>query len=143
MIVLDANLLIYGVNQDAPLHVKAKPWLEEVLAGPESVGFAWITLLAFLRLSTRAAILPRPLSVGMALDLVDDWLRQPSATIVEATPSHPKVMRDLLLHLGTGGNLTSDAHLAAIAIEHGATLCSTDNDFSRMPGLNWKNPLAA
>lgn len=142
MILLDANLLVYAVNEDAPLHQGARPWLESVLSGPESVGFAWDALLAFLRLSTRAGVVPRPLPMATALDLVDEWLVQPNATVVQATDSHPRVLRDLMLHLGAGGNLTSDAHLAALAIEHGATLCSTDNDFSRFPGLRWRNPLA-
>jgi len=82
------------------------------------------------------------LTVGSALDIVDSWLAQPSVTTPAATSRHIRVLRELLLPLGTGGNLTSDAHLAALAIEHGAELCSTDNDFARFPGLRWRNPLA-
>jgi toxin-antitoxin system PIN domain toxin len=142
MILVDANLLIYAVNQDAPLNKKAQPWLESALSGKETVGFPWNVLLAFLRLTTRPGLFRRPLHVDTAFDLVAAWLDQTSATIVHPGPRHLAVLRDLLQPLGTGGNLTSDAHLAALAIEHGAELCSSDTDFARFPGLNWRNPLA-
>ena len=142
MILLDANLLIYAVNEDAPLNRKAKSWLESALSGQETVGFPWNVLLAFLRLTTRPGLLRRPLLVGKAFDLVASWLDQTSATIVHPGPRHLRVLRELLLPLGTGGNLTSDAHLAALAIEHGAELCSTDTDFARFHGLKWRNPLS-
>jgi len=142
MILVDANLLIYAVNQDAPLNRKAKPWLESVLSGKESVGFSWSVLLAFLRLTTRPGLFRRPLPVDAAFDLMDFWLDQPPATIVHPSPRHLSVVRELLQPLGTGGNLTSDAHLAALAVEHGAELCSSDTDFARFPGLKWCNPLA-
>jgi toxin-antitoxin system PIN domain toxin len=142
MIVVDVNLLIYAVNEDAPLHRKAKPWFESVLSGTETVGLPWMVLLAFLRLTTRVGLFQEPLDVETAFDLVDTWLQQPPVTVVEATTRHLRVLRDLVLPVGTGGNLTSDAHLAALAIEHGAELCSTDNDFSRFGRLRWRNPLA-
>ena len=141
MIFLDANLLIYAVNDDAPLNRKAKRWLEAVLSGQETVGFSWNVLLAFLRLTTRPGLFRNPLPVDAALEIVASWLDQTSATIVHPGPRHLPVLRELLLHLGTGGNLTSDAHLAALAIEYGAELCSSDTDFARFPGLNWRNPL--
>lgn len=141
MILVDANLLIYAVNQDAPLNRKAQPWLESVLSGKETVGLPWTVLLAFLRLTTRPGLFRRPLPVNTAFDLVASWLDQPSATIVHPGPRHLVVLRELLRPLGTGGNLPSDAHLAALAIEHGAELCSSDNDFARFPGLKWRNPL--
>lgn len=100
-------------------------------------------LLGFIRISTRARVFPEPLAPEQALDLVDLWLAQPCATIIQPTPRHAAVLRDLIGHVGTAGNLTTDAHLAALAIEHGAQLCSADVDFSRFPGLNWHNPLAA
>lgn len=143
MILLDANLLIYATNEDAPLNRKAKPWLESVLSGQETVGFPWNVLLAFLRLTTRPGLFRQPLAVDTALDLVASWLHQPSATIVHPGPRHLPVLRELLLSVGTGGNLTSDAHLAALAIEHGAELCSSDTDFARFPGLNWRDPLSS
>ncbi len=142
MIILDANLLIYAVNADAPLNRKAKSWLESALSGQETVGFPWNVLLAFLRLTTRPGLFRRPLPAERAFDLAASWLRQPCAAIVHPGPRHLEILRELLLPLGTGGNLTSDAHLAALAIEHRAELCSSDTDFARFHGLKWRNPLA-
>jgi toxin-antitoxin system PIN domain toxin len=141
MIIIDANLLIYAVNEDAPLNRKAKPWLESVLSGTETVGFAWIVVIAFIRLTTRTGLFRRPLPMEAAFDLVASWLDQTSAIIVHPGPRHFQVLRQVLLPVGTGGNLTSDAHLAALAIECGAELCSSDTDFARFPGLKWRNPL--
>jgi toxin-antitoxin system PIN domain toxin len=141
MIVVDVNLLIYAVNRNSADHRKAKAWLEAAVSGTETVGLPWIVLLAFLRLTTRAGLFQRPLTVDAAFDLVDCWLRQPSVTVPEPTARHLQTMRDLISPLGAGGNLTSDAHLAALAIEHGAELCSTDNDFGRFSRLRWRNPL--
>ena len=142
MIVLDANILIYAVNADAPSHAKAKAWLESVLSKRETVGFPWNVLPAFLRLSTRPAVFRDPLPLDTAFDVITAWLDQPSAIVVHPGPRHLPILRDLLLAAGSGGNLTSDAHLAAIAIEHGAELCSTDSDFARFEGLKWRNPLS-
>ena len=141
MIVVDANLLIYAVNKDAPLHRKAKRWLEATLSGKETVGLPWNVLLAFLRLTTRAGIFSSPLTVEAAFDFVDAWLRQPVVVTIEPTAQHFRVLRDLLAPLGAGGNLTSDAHLAALAIQHGAELCTCDGDFARFPRLRWRHPL--
>lgn len=142
MKLLDANLLLYALNEDAPRHDEARAWLEETLSGAENVAFAWGPLLAFLRLSTKLAVFPRPLTPAQALGTVASWLAAPCAVIVHPTERHLQVLTDLLLPLGTAGNLTSDAHLAALAIEHGADLCSCDTDFARFPGLSWVNPLA-
>ena len=142
MILVDANLLIYAVNADAPLNRKAKSWVESALSGRETVGFSWNVLLALLRLTTRPGLFRRPLPVDTAFDLVASWLDQPSAAIVHPGPRHLQVLRELLLPLGAGGNLTSDAHLAALAIEHRAELCSSDTDFARFKGLKWRNPLS-
>lgn len=142
MILLDANLLIYAIDKDAFLHRKAKSWLESAISGPGTVGLSWNVLLAFLRLTTRPGLFRNPLSVEAAFDLIASWLDQPSVTVVHAGPQHLRILRELLLPMGTGGNLTSDAHLAALAIEHGAELCSSDTDFARFPGLKWSNPLA-
>jgi uncharacterized protein len=142
MIVIDVNLLMYAVNQDSPDHHKAKRWLETAVSGTETVGLPWIVLLAFLRLTTRPGVFQKPLSVDAAFDIVGAWLQQASVTVPEPTPRHLQTMRDLIYPLGTGGNLTADAHLAALAIEHGAELCSTDNDFGRFNRLRWRNPLA-
>lgn len=142
MIFVDVNLLIYAVNEDSPDHRKAKAWLEAAISGTETVGLPWTVLLAFLRLTTRPGLFQKPLSVEAAFDVLDFWLQQDSVTIPEPTERHLRTMRDLLSPLGTGGNLTSDAYLAALAIEHGAELCSADNDFGRFKRLRWRNPLA-
>lgn len=141
MIVPDANLLIYAVDQSAPLHRQAHRWLEDLMSGSETVGMSWSVLLAFLRLTTRQGILRQPLSPKQAFGLLDDWLDQPPVTILHPGQRHARVLRELLEPLGLAGNLTSDAHLAAIAIEHGAELCSADSDFARFHGLRWRNPL--
>src|ERR1700739_125714 len=132
MIVVDVNLLIHAVNRDSPLHREAKAWLEGAVSGTETVGLPWIVLLAFLRLTTRPGLFQKPLRVDAAFDVVDACLQQASVTVPEPTARHPQTMRDLISPLGTGGNLTSDAHLAALAIEHGAELYSTDHGFGRM-----------
>ena len=142
MKLVDANVLLYAVNEDAPQDPKAKAWLEKALSGPEPVGFDWTVLLAFLRLSTRAAVFPKPLAIGEAIDLVRSWLDQPCAEILDPAERHLEVLERLLQPLGTAGNLTSDAHLAALALEFGAELCSADADFARFPGLRWTNPIA-
>lgn len=141
MILLDVNLLIYAVNEDAPLHRKAKRWLEAALSGNETVGFPWNVLLAFLRLTTRHGLLRNPLPVEEAFNLAAEWLDQKVSIVVHPGPKHLSTMRNLIIPIGTGGNLTSDAHLAAMAIEHGAELCSTDGDFAQFKSLKWRNPL--
>jgi len=142
MILLDVNILIYAVNEDAPPHRKARTWLEGALSGTETVGFSWQVLLAFLRVTTRPGLFRNPLPPETAFDLIASWLDQPPALVVHPGPGHLGVMRNLLLPHGTAGNLTSDAHLAALAIECGAELCSSDNDFGRFARLKWRNPLA-
>ena len=141
MKLIDANLLLYAVNKDAPLHAKAKAWLETTLSGRETVAFSWNVILAFVRLTTRPGLFRNALSPERAIDLVAAWLDQPSATVVHPGPRHLPILRGLLTSLGTGGNLTSDAHLAALAIEQNAELCSCDADFARFAGLDWRNPL--
>lgn len=142
MKIVDVNLLIYAVNRDAPLHNQAKRWLEGLLSGNDAVGMPWLVLLAFLRLTTRAGLFRQPLEAEAAFQLVEAWLAQPNVVVVEPGPHHVRTLRRLLLALGTAGNLTTDAHLAAIAMEHGAELCSVDADFARFPALKWRNPLA-
>lgn len=143
MILVDANLLIYAVNSDAVHHREARRWLEQTLSGATRLGFAWVVLLAFLRVTTHAAVFPQPLSPERALDYVDSWLDQPFAEAVAPGPGHWAILRSLLKHTGTAGNLTSDAHLAALAIEHESMVYSTDSDFQRFPGLEVRNPLTA
>lgn len=138
MRVPDVNLLLYALDPSAPRHRTAKAWLERYLSGPETIGLAWVSLLGVIRLSTSAAIFDPPLDPGTALDVVDEWLAQPSATIVSPTDRHAAVLRTLLTETGTAANLTTDAHLAALAIEHGATLASFDTDFHRFSGLKFE-----
>jgi toxin-antitoxin system PIN domain toxin len=142
VIVVDVNLLLYAVNADAPQNPRARRWWEGTLAGTEAVGLAWTVALGFLRLVTSARVLPRPLEASRAVAVLDDWLTDSPVRFVEPTERHWPILRELVGDLGTAGNLTTDAHLAALAIEHGATLCSTDNDFARFPNLRWRNPLA-
>lgn len=139
----DVNLFLYAYDDRAPHHEAAKRWVEGALSGSETVAFAWVVLLGFVRISTSPYGGSMRWSAEQALDIVDSWLAQPVATVVHPTDRHAAVLRDLLTPLGAGGNLTSDAHLAALAIEHGATLCSHDNDFSRFSGLRWTDPLRA
>ncbi len=141
MILVDVNLLLYAVNQDLPQHARSRAWLEDVLSGNDSVGLPWVVILAFLRLTTNPRIFERPLSVERALAYVEEWLAQPMLTMVTPGKSHWTILRNLLLESGTGGNLTTDAHIAALAIEYGYTICSTDNDFKRFPGVRHMNPL--
>ncbi|HEX9818438.1 MAG TPA: type II toxin-antitoxin system VapC family toxin [Methylomirabilota bacterium] len=143
MKVVDANLLLYATDRSSPRHEVARSWLERQLSGDETVGFAWVVLLAFLRLSTNPQVFERPLSPDRALDVVESWLRQPCVVIVQPGVRHTAMMRQLLGPLGTAGDLVNDAHLAALALEHGAELSSCDADFSRFSGLRWINPLDA
>ena len=142
MILVDANLLIYAIDSDSPHHDPARRWLEGVLSETEPVGFAWVVVLAFLRVTTRDGILVRPLKPEASIAYVESWLDQPCSETVSPGPGHWTVLRSLLRSAGTAGNLTSDAHLAALALERGATLCSTDNDFKRFPGIDHRNPLS-
>ena len=141
MKIVDINLLIYAINKDTPHHSKAKKWLEESLSNDEPFGFAWIVISGFLRIVTNGRIMPRPLMPEVAIDLVNEWLQQPQSMTVVPSPQHWSIFKEILTPLGTAANLTSDAHLAALAIEHGARLYSTDNDFSRFQSLRWTNPI--
>jgi len=142
VIVPDVNLFIYALNERAMVHKKAKLWLESIFSGSETIGLSWNVLLAFVRLSTRPGMFVHPLPVDTAFNQIDEWLEQPMSVVMHPGPRHARILRELLQPLGTAGNLTSDAHLAALAIEHGAQLCSADSDFARFPGLKWTNPLA-
>ena len=133
----DVNVLLYAVNQDCVRHEAARNWLEASFARPQGVGFAWAALLGFLRLATKPGIFAQPLPLDLALAVVDTWLNHPAACVLEATERHAGILGRLLLGAGVGGNLVSDAHLAALAIEHGAELGSFDRDFGHFAGLHW------
>lgn len=141
MILVDVNLLLYAVNQDLPQHARSRAWLEDVLSGSENVGLPWVVILAFLRLTTSTQVFERPLSVERAVAYVEEWLAQPVVTTVTPGRSHWIILRNLLLDSGTGGNLTTDTHIAALAIEYGYVVYSTDNDFKRFTGMRHINPL--
>jgi toxin-antitoxin system PIN domain toxin len=138
----DVNLLIYSADDSSRHYEQARPWLEQTLSGTEEVGFAWMALLGFVRISTNPAAFGNAFSPSRAFEFVDSWLGSPVARLVHPGEQHAVHMRNLLMPLGTAGNLTTDAHLAALAIEHGAELCSSDNDFSRFEGVRWVNPLS-
>jgi len=137
----DLNLLIYAVDGSAPRHRAAVRWWNGLLSGGETVALTWVVMLGFLRLTTNPRIMQNPLTADEALDYVERWLAHPITAVVDPTPRHTLVLRDLLRDVGAAGNLVPDAHLAALAIEHGAELCSADHDFGRLPGLRWVDPL--
>ncbi len=141
MILPDANLLLYSANRDCREHPAAFLWLEEILSGRESVGFCAPVISAFLRLSTHRQVLASPLTVEAAFGFVENWMSFPAAIWLNAEVSHLRTMRSLLAAAGRGGNLVTDAQIAAIAMDYGATVHTADLDFSRFPGVKWKNPL--
>ena len=143
MIIADANLLLYAYNPSAAQHEKARRWLEQTIAGPEMLGLPWTTILAFLRIGTNPRAFPHPLTIAEAVSIVAEWLDQPGVRVLEPTERHWAALSPLLISAQVKGPLVTDAHLAALAIEHGATLCSSDGDFSRFPALRWSNPLAS
>ena len=142
MKLVDANVLLYAVNVDADRHEPSRTWLDGALSGEDTVAFAWIALLAFVRLATKDGLFPTPLSVDEAMDRVDDWATAAPAVIVEPTVDHPRLVRKLLRDVGVGGNLVNDAHLAALALAHRCTIVSFDRDFERFAGVRREAPEA-
>jgi uncharacterized protein len=140
MKLVDANVLLYAVNEASARHREARAWLDTSLRGSETVAFAWIALLAFLRLATHEAVFPKPLRPNDAIDVLRSWLAQPTAVVVEPTSRHLDVLAGFLSEVGTAGNLVNDAHLAALALEHGCELVSYDADFARFSGVRWLTP---
>jgi toxin-antitoxin system PIN domain toxin len=142
MIIADVNLLVYAHNKAAPLHERARQWWEELITRQHPVGLPWAVALGFVRLVTHASVLTTPLLPLDAVARVRGWLAQPEVRVVEPGPRHLDIVEDLFRATGVAGSLTTDTHLAALAIEHQADLCSNDSDFGRFPGLRWVNPLA-
>lgn len=142
MILVDVNLLLYATNVSASQHHVAREWLDRQLVETPRVGLPWATLLGFLRLATNARVIARPLTMAAAWQQVSQWLACEPTWIPLPTERHGEVLGRLLAEPGMYGNLVPDAHLAALAIEHGLTLCSTDGDFARFPELKWLNPMA-
>lgn len=139
--IFDANLLLYARNSADPRHARAQRVMEEALNGPRRVGLPWQSLTAFLRVATHPRVFASPLTADQAAQQVEDWLAAPAAWVPSPTPRHNEVLLDLVRGLRLAGSLVSDAHLAALALEHGVALWSTDADFARFPGLSWHNPL--
>lgn len=142
MILVDANLLVYAHVSSLSQHENARGWLDDRLNGVTAVGLPWASLLGFLRLVTNPRIFERPESIPDAWKQVEGWLGCASVWIPMPLERHHEILKPLLLQSGMRANLVPDAHLAALAIEHGLTLCSTDGDFARFPNLRWENPLA-
>jgi hypothetical protein len=141
MILPDANLLLYAYNTSASEHIVARSWWEELLSSPETVGLSWQTITAFLRISTNPRVFPNPLTIAEATEAVEAWLERPMVKLVIPGDRHWAILSRLLAEGQCSGPLVMDAHLAAIAIEHGATLYTHDRDFSRFSALSTSDPL--
>jgi toxin-antitoxin system PIN domain toxin len=141
VILVDTNLLVYAAISSLPQHRVSREWLDGQLNATPRVGLPWPSLLGFLRLVTNPRVLHRPYSVTNAWQAVEAWLDCPNVWIPQPERKHRRILASMLGHVSGGANLIPDAHMAALAIEHGLTLCSTDGDFARFPGLKWRNPL--
>ncbi len=142
MILIDANLLLYAKNEHSEFHQASRQWLRETISSGRPVAFAWVTILAFLRLGTSLRVFPNPLQPFEAAKVVSDWFEQPNVRIAEPGDAHWKILAELITKGQVRAALMTDAHLAALAIEHGYVLCTTDRGFARFPGLQFRNPIA-
>lgn len=142
MTLVDANLLLYAYDASSSRHADARRWWEDRLSGVEPVWLSWSTIVAFVRISTHVRVFARPLTVAEACDAVRSWFDCPAVDVLEPGPRHWEILESLLVSAQATGNLVTDAHLAALAIEHGMVLASTDCDFARFPGLSWQDPLS-
>lgn len=142
MIFVDVNLLLYATDELSEFHIAARKWLETQLSGSETVGLSWPVLNGFIRISTNARIHLRAMPMHQAIDRVQSWLDQPCVKILQPTENHWEIFQRMLVTGRVTANLVSDAHLAALAVEHNCVLYSTDTDFARFRGLKWKNPIA-
>ena len=141
MIVPDLNLLIYAYNDDAPLYASARSWWEGLMNGTERVGTPWVVAAGFVRLMTQPNVLNDPFTPDEAIDTVEKWFRLPHVAPLNPGTEHLRLMRGAVAAAGVGGDLVTDAHIAALAMEYQAEVHSNDMDFSRFPGLRWRNPL--
>lgn len=141
-VIVDANVLLYAADRGSPFHAPSAAWLDEALNGPARVGFPWPSLIAFLRIATHPRAAANPLTSREAWSLADDWLEADAAWIPVPGARHAEVFRRLVIDGDLRGNLVPDAHLAALAIEHGVGICSADSDFARFGGLEWVNPVS-
>ena len=140
MILIDANLLLYAYNSSSSHYEAARKWLEKVFLGPEPVGLAWATILAFLRIGTNPRAFPYPFTPEEAAGIVSEWLGRAGVLVLVPEEKHWEILSNLMTPAQVRGALVADAHLAALAIEHGAILCTSDRDFTRFPGLETFNP---
>lgn len=141
MKLVDTNVLIYAVDSSSVHHRVSRHWLTGALSGSAPVGFAWLVLIGFVRLTTNPRLLERPLETAAALDVVESWLGARSAQVLHPGPEHARLLKEMLAEGGTGAaNLTNDAHLAALAREHKAAVVTFDSDFGRFPGVRWERP---
>lgn len=144
MYLVDANILVYSADEGSQHHAAARDWLDERTAGaPRSVGLPWPSLLAFLRLVTNPRIYSPPAAAADAWQRIEDWLSRPAAWIPVPGSRHQRVLGEIVRECRPAGNLVPDAHLAALAVEHGLTVVSTDTDFARFPNVPWLNPVSA
>ena len=141
MILVDVNLPVHAINLDSPFHEQARTWWDAVLSDTEPVCLAWVTIIGFLRITTSRHILAEPMAHSAAYAHVEGWFKQPCVRTIDPLPGHWARVRSLVDSVGSAGNLTTDAHLAALALEHGCEVYSTDSDFGRFPGLRWTNPV--
>jgi hypothetical protein len=141
-VIVDANILLYAVDDASPFHEPCRAWLEDALNGPTRVGLPWASLTAFLRIATHPRASPHPLTTAEAWQFLADWLAAEPAWIPMPTPRHADVLERLVVGGDLRGNLITDAHLAALAIEHGVGVCSADSDFARFRDVAWTNPIA-
>jgi toxin-antitoxin system PIN domain toxin len=139
--IIDLNVVLYAMNADAAQHDIVRGWWEKAVNGEDTIGLPWIVLLGFLRLATNPRVFPRPLAPDAATAKLDTWLALDNVRVVREKDNHWETLRSLLALTGTAGNLTTDAHLAALAVTHGAVLVSCDADFARFKGVRWENPL--
>ena len=141
MIVPDINLLVYAYREEAPEHGVARDWWERVLNGSERVGLGWVVISGFVRVITHRSVSHSPLPPSLAIDAVNEWFELPHVVVVHPGANHLSLFRANLEAVGVGGNLVTDAHIAALAMEYQAEVHTNDSDFSRFPGLKWRNPL--
>jgi toxin-antitoxin system PIN domain toxin len=140
--IVDTSVLLPAITPSLPQHARARSALEAAINDDRPVGLTWVVVNAFLRLTTKPGLFERPLTLDEAWELVDDWLGHPNVHVVQETTEHARLWSELLRAAGTGGDLTTDAWIAAIAVAHGASVLTLDSDFARFPGLRWENPLS-
>lgn len=142
MMLVDANLLLYAVNRDLPQHSAARIWWETLLSSGASLALPWVVILAFVRIATNPRVFAEPLPIAKAVGYINEWLERPGVMMVVPGANHWERLRALLIQTGTQGNLTTDAHIAALALEYDCVICSADDDFKQFTGVRHVNPLA-